>query len=336
MLSEQALGDWDFAPVHDFLRSTSLAERPPTQVSFGHHFSTDQYNSSSHLGDFGKIWQYLGQPLSVPSPTVHHPPGDESKAPVGEDFYIKALSDGLSKNKGVRWRDELEREGLANHSGAADFESLPSLADSQRNRARLRAELAQKELAKHQGPVDSTSARALTDSRTNRAIRRNKLRDQEQAKTKAWLSGSENESEKEVWTPERSQARKAVINGIVHGHPDKIESVVSNPPRQSGKSQLRGDAQPWPFLSLRILAPPTKPSVSEEETGYAAAAAEKKARLIAKLRESFIEERQYLNNIRLITNIADGDNSTDVGVHVFVDASNVRVFISNSTGWCLD
>ena len=326
MLSEQALGDWDFTPVHDFLRSTSLTERSSTHISFVDHSLADQRDTSSHLGDFGKIWEYLGQPLSVPPPTVRPSPSDKSRTQVEEDFHIKALSDGLIKNKGVRWRDELEGEDLVNRSGAVDFTNLPGLTDSRRNRACRRAEFEGKGLAKHKDPVDSASFLDLRDSRRNRARRRNELRDQEQMKANALLSGSENESERQVWKPERSQARKAVIDEIVHGARGQTDNIMATPPQQSGKFQLSGDAEPWPMLSLRMLVPPRHPSILEEETAYAAAA-EKKARLIAKLRERFVEERQYLGNIKLVTNIVDGDVSTESGVHVFVDASNVRAFI---------
>ena len=301
MLSEQSLGDWDFALVHDFLRLTSLAHRPSTQVFIADHASTDQYDTSAHLGDFGKIWEYLGQPLSVPPPTVSSSLSDEPRASVGEDFHLKVLSDGIIKNKEVRWRDELEGDDLAKHKDRVDFSSVPS----------------------------------LTDSRKIRAGRRNELGNPEQTKAKGLPSGNENESEIELWTPERSQARKAVINGIVHGAPDKVVTDVSTPQRQSGKSQLRGDAEPWPFVGLRVLAPPKKPFISEQDIAYAAAA-EKKTRLIAKLRESFVEERQYLNNIRLGTNIEDSGVSTGLGVHVFVDASNVRVFVRKPHSRCLN
>lgn len=287
MISEQALGDWDFAPVHDFLRSTSLAERQFTPIAFLDRSLANHYNTASHLGDFGKIWEYLGQPLSVPPPTVPFLPSIESDPSAKEDVKGKAALNGLTRGKGVRWTDEFEGGELANNYGFRNYTNN-NFKDSRRSRVRLR----------------------------------NKLNDLEENKPKALPSGSENESEKEAWTPERSQARQAVIKGIVYGTPKKTQNDAPSLLWPSGRPQLPGDAEPGLATSLRVLARPRKPSFSEEEITYAAAA-EKKTRLMAKLRDKFIEERWYLDNISFVAHTPHGDDSIDVGVHVFVDASNV-------------
>ena len=287
MISEQALGDWDFAPVHDFLRSTSLAERQFTPISFLDHPLGDHYNTASHLGDFGKIWEYLGQPLSIPSPTVQFPPSIESDAPLKEDVKSKAASNGLTRGKGVRWTDEVEGGELATNNTSRNHTSN-SLEDSKRISARLR----------------------------------DRLKALEEKKLKTLPSGSENESEKDAWTPERSKARQAVIQGIVYGTPKKTADGVPSLLWPSGKPQLPGDVESGLPTNLRVLARPRKLSFLEEKDIYAVAA-EKKTNLIAKLRDRFAEERLYLDNISFVTHTTHGDHSTGVGVHVFVDASNV-------------
>lgn len=288
MFSEQVIEDWNFAPVHDFLRSTSLAERPSIPVSFVDHSLADQHNAASHLGDFGKIWEYLGQPLSVSPPTVQLLPRDGTNAAIREDTETKAALYGFPKGKGVRWRDELEGGDLTNNSGSGNSPIIPLFKESRRQKAR----------------------------------RRNELNELGTNNQKALPSGSENESEDDVWTPERSQARKAVINRVVHDTPVKTENDVLSLLWPPGEPQLPLGIGTSPATSLRIFAQPQKPSILQEESAYAEAA-EKKARLMAKLRDKFIEEKQYLSNINLVLNTARGDVSKNVGVHVFVDASNV-------------
>ncbi len=288
MLSEQVAGDWNFAPVHDFLRSTSLAGRPSLPVSLVAHSQADQYDAASHLGDFGKIWEYLGQPLNVPPPTVQLLPYDATITTTREDIEPKAASYSFPKGKGVRWRDELEGAEPTNNDVYAHSEAIPLSKESRRKKAR----------------------------------RRNELNSLEKNNQKVLPSGSENESENDVWTPERSQARKAIIHRVLHDTLAKADHEASSLLRPLRGPQLPINLMTWPAASVRILAPPEKPSVSQEETAYAAAA-EKKVRLMAKLCDKFVEEKQYLNDIGLASNTASGDSRTDVGVHVFVDASNV-------------
>ena len=287
MFSEQAVADWGFVPVHDFLRSTSLTQRASTQVSFVDHPLADQYDTGSHLGDFGKIWEYLGQPLSVPPPTVRLL-ANEPTTPKRGDIEIKEALDGFTKGKGVRWRDELAGEDFTNKDGLGERMSILQFKDTEHQRARRRDEL-------------------------NKSKKNN---------PKLLAGGIENESKNEIRTSELSQARKAIINRILHGKPEKADSDAWNLLSLPGGPQLPVNKAAWPGANLRVLARPTKPPVSQEESTYAVAA-ERKARLVKKLHERFHDERQYLNNISLIKSAANGDLSTDIGVHVFIDASNV-------------
>lgn len=288
MLSEQVLEDWNFAPVHEFLRSTSLTERSSVAVSFVDHSLADQYNAASHLGDFGKIWEYLGQPLSVPAPTIQLLPRAETTAPNKEDIEINAASYDFPKGKEVKWRDEFEGGDLTNNDGFGNSTIVPLFKESRRQKARRRSELDELE-RNHQ---------------------------------KTLPSGSENESENNIWTAERSQARKAIIDRVVHNTPEKADKFASSLLLPSGGPQLPITIGTSLATSLRVLARTEKPSALPEESVYAEAA-EKKARLMAKLHDGFVKERQYLSNINFLSRATSGDDGTDIGVHVFVDASNV-------------
>jgi len=58
---------------------------------------------------------------------------------------------------------------------------------------------------------------------------------------------------------------------------------------------------------------------------YVALAAVKKQKLLSKLYDNFINERQYLKNVSLIQHDRSGVESMRDGIHVFVDVSNILI-----------
>lgn len=288
MLSEQVQEDWNFAPVHDFLRLTSLTERPSVAVSLVDHSLPDRYNTASHLGDFGRIWEHLGQPLSVPPPTIQLLPCNETTTRIKADIEIKATAYDIPKGKEVKWNDEHVGGDLTNDDGLGNSKIVPFSKASRRQKAHRRSELNELE-RNHQ---------------------------------KSLPSGSENESENDIWTAERSQARKAIIDRVIHNTPENADRFASTLLLPSGAPQLPVIIGTSLATSLRILARTEKPFALPEESVYAEAAG-KNERLMAKLHEAFVEERQYLRNINFLSRTTTGDDGANIGVHVFVDASNV-------------
>ncbi|KAK8206090.1 hypothetical protein IWZ01DRAFT_439850 [Phyllosticta capitalensis] len=110
---------WDFSNVYNLINSLSPAPdaskpaqqtTPPQQPLNDVDFGADKNDASSGLGDFNKLWQFLGTPGNAPPPafTTLTPPGSESETLVDTDRLAYA-SDGAayhSSSKGVKW--ELE------------------------------------------------------------------------------------------------------------------------------------------------------------------------------------------------------------------------------------
>ena len=304
MSPRSAEDDWDFTPAIDLIyclssnnESYSLTTPWTSGTSPEGHVAQstiDRLERGTQLGNFDKIWQYLGQPLNVPPPTVPTEPSAEFIDVFG------TTSDGAQSTiKGVRWRDELEGGDLADNDDINDTPDFSGLTKEQRKKARrkLRREAEAARVANGQNVA----------------------------------SGSENESEREVQSPPTRDtkrdtshpSRKDVIYHILHRTTPKAE------PRclRSGEPSTAGipiDLGPWPVAfpqvgekAIKILKPPTK-----EQRGYAAAAA-KKAELMVMLKERFQDEQYSLSEISSIKKVDTAEIGTAESIHVFVDASNV-------------
>ena len=293
--------DWDFGPVFDLIRSLSISggenarqnkTSSDTDSDLPEHATYTAIakihdQGKTQLGDFDKIWQYLGQPLDLPPPTIATGP-----LPDFIDVWDGHTANEQRTLKVVRWQDDVECANLADNDEGNSILDLSKLTKQQRKKAR------RKQRQEERG--------ALLAQPTNR---------------KFLPSGSEDDSAKEV-QEEKISDRSAVIYEFLHGTPPPIGT---GRPR-SGKlfrSQDPGDAGNLPALAsypakqvLQILQP-VKESALED-------AAAKKKKLMLMLNENFIDDRQYLSNLSFTQNVANSIDAAAEGIHVFVDASNVR------------
>lgn len=120
---------WDFSNVYNLINSLSPAPdaskpaqqtTPPQQPLNDVDFGADKNDASSGLGDFNKLWQFLGTPGNAPPPafTTLTPPGSESETLVDTDRLAYA-SDGAayhSSSKGVKWGVQEPIDDLADES----------------------------------------------------------------------------------------------------------------------------------------------------------------------------------------------------------------------------
>ncbi len=296
--------DWDFTPVIDLIYSLSSSNEyfsestswtsnasPEEQVAQN---TKDRDEQGTQLGNFDKIWQYLGQPLNVPPPTIPTEPSAE----VIE--ILKTTNDSaLLTLKGVRWRDELEGGDLADNDDIDDTPDFSGLTKEQRKKARRKLRR------------EAEAARVTNGQNV--------------------ASGSENESEKETQAPPTRDtkrdtshpSKKDVIYHILHKTIPKAE-----PGRlrlgEPSTARIPIDVGPWPVAfpqagaqAIQILKPPPK-----EQSTYAAAAA-KKARLMTMLNERFQDEQHSLSKISSTQQVDNAGIVTAESIHVFVDASNV-------------
>ena len=295
--------DWDFTPVIDLIYSLSSNNEycsettpwtsnasPEEQVAQN---TKDRDDQGTQLGNFDKIWQYLGQPLNVPPPTVPTEPSAE----VIE--ILKTTNDSaLLTLKGVRWRDELEGGDLADNDDIDDTPDFSGLTKEQRKKARrkLRREAEAARIANRQNAA----------------------------------SGSDNESGKEIQAPPTHDTKRDTIHP---SKKDIIYHILhrTNPKAEPGRLRFGEpftagipiDIGPWPVdfpqagaQAVRILKPP------REQSTYAAAAA-KKARLMTMLHERFQDEQLSLSKIFSTQQVDNAKIVTAESIHIFVDASNV-------------
>ena len=290
-------GDWDLTPVIDLIYSLSTGGEESDAQTPG--FLCSSYpertgiplvkeNSnvrSTQLGNFDKIWQYLGQPVDLFSSNGLSAPQDTS---------IKNLNshhdNRVSPLKEVKWRDELEGANLVHSHERQDTRDLSSLTKTERKKLRRR------ERRREQAKV-TEDGESLHGS-------------------------SADESGKEVpVTP--TPDRKAVIHEILHGKPPSPMPPSRLRSGKNCKSEAAKGRDAWPTASPEAARKDSQIFKPQRESAFAVAAA-KKAKLIAMLTETFIDERQYLSNISYIQYVGTNTKTPADGIHIFVDASNVR------------
>ena len=291
--------NWDFGPVFDLFHSLSISGGepahqktfssgtsldPPAQAAYTVAATADE--QETQLGDFDKIWQYLGQPLDLPAPAVTDGPLPSSI----DGWDIHAVSEQPTL-KVVRWQDDVECANLADNDEKNGVPDLSKLNKQQRKKARRKQRQEERE--------------ALGSQLINR---------------KALPSGSEDESGKDLQEP-RTPDRSSVIYQILHGTP----APIGTGRLRSGKLFRNPDPDDTGALPI-VASPSAKQVVQilkpvRESTLEVAAARKKK--LMSLLNEKFIDHRQYLSNLSFTTNITSSTEATTEGIHVFVDASNV-------------
>jgi hypothetical protein len=302
--ADDEIPSWDFGPAIDLLRTLSFSESrhgtstpfilpEPSTPSAPPLVLSQADDEELSLGNFSRIWEYLSSSRSSES---RH----EGKS-VDEDAERVA--------KEVRWRDEVSGADLEDNVDAEQGLSAASLRTKKRSERRARArDRAQRVAVGKSGPYEPGSESANV---------------------------TEIESAEESDTIRRSPDRRAVIQDIL---------------RRSGKNAVDPPSPPTspspPKRSLRVLRkewPVSNPFQWSASTGQAGSHAtrlrplgnlspeQRRSKLISRLAECYPSEAKYLKNKGLVHPEFTPLNTSDSGVHVFVDISNVRFhFLMNS------
>ena len=288
--------EWDFGPVFDLIRSLSISggdithqkkdssdtgSNPPGRTTCPPAPSVDD-QSQTQLGDFGQIWQYLGQPLHLPAPTITTTSSSDLI-----DVWDGQTASEPRTIKVVRWQDDVDCANLADNDENNGFTDLSKLTKQQRKKARRKQRQAE---------------RANLVARPTNGV--------------DLQSGSEDESVKDV-QEEKSLDRSAVIYQILHG----TAPPVGTGRLRSGKlfsDQDSKDAKTLPATAFSPVKQALQVLKPVGESALEIAAARKKS-LMSMLNEKFIDDRQYLSNLSFTQSFYAAE-----GVHVFIDASNVR------------
>ncbi|KAL9603703.1 MAG: hypothetical protein Q9219_001022 [cf. Caloplaca sp. 3 TL-2023] len=295
--------DWDFTPVSDLIFSLSGAPDPNTNEYSSPSpspekivtptFSPNQSPPKSDLGNFDKLWAFLGQPLDLPPPEVPSLPEDYVRADIDENAKLH-----LTINKGVRWRDDTEGGELADVEEAGDRSTLAGLTKQQRKKLRRK------------------ERKAARGERANSEV--------------LPTSSSGDESEIEFRDSKRPSDRRAVIHQILHGSIRTTEDGSPTPKGVTGRVTLPINLAAWPVAKPHTAG--TSPR-SRAHTGTQAAIvseAAKKERLMRKLKERFIDDRPLLDSLSMKTFTSTDNTGLKEGIHVFVDASNIMIGFHDS------
>ena len=302
MTSRDLEDAWDFTPVIDLNYSLSSSQEAHVANATSSSPSSEDLltpvsehgirDGGTELGNFDKIWEFLGQPHDIPPPIIPPlPDGTVDELATDVDGLALIIHE-LPTGKGVRWRDEDGETQLT--------DEVENLADS--------------------------GAPPLSKARKKKLKAKKKaspLKTRDDARLSVLTSSSEDET---LGTKDATsiQNRSSVIQKLIDGYTIKSRSVelstdlAATPSLDS--AQKRAATHRYPLRSTF-----KSPGVPSEDI------VSKKARLIAMLHDRFVGERPYLGNLGLPSFASVGVANPDIGLHVFIDASNVSN-IEDSSG----
>ena len=303
MHPKESDGDWDLTAVIDLIYTLSASkdERPDPYVLQSLYTSKpttpvrEDDDDKYQLGNFDRLWQFLGQPLEVPPPTFIPLRDSDKEACSEEDTNLEIVN-----GKGVRWRDEVKGADLEDNDEIGNTNDLVELSKAQRKKERRR--------------------KRQQERQTNSITR-----------PKTPPAPSDNESDIELAKLQQSNGRRDIFDRILHGTPvgqistGAIASLSSHQSRYPlrSKTTIRDDGLPIPKPAV---IPQWLGRQMHAEQDALAVAAANKVRLMSMIYTRFVDERQYLGSNGITSSFPYGTNG-DVfdGVHVFVDASNVSI-----------
>lgn len=311
MSSQNEEDPWDFTPVIDLNDSLSskwkaytrnITSSSPSSEDLPTPGSADGLcEGGAQLGNFDKIWEFLGQPHDILPPVVPPSPDDtlsllaESARDQEETLFE------LSFSKGVRWRDEDGETRLADELETLVVGSAPQLSKARKKKLRIKKKRAQ-------------------------------LLTQGEARSKLLVSDSEAETDNDAGDAPSLRNRSSVIHKFIHGttperkttdHSACSATKSERNGLESAKQELA--AHRYPLRSL-FKAPeaPSKSTFRPPQLSLGDIAS-RKNKLIATLHDRFVSERTYLNNLGVTSFTENTPVIPETGLHVFIDASNVRI-----------
>lgn len=289
---------WDFSPAIDLLKTLSVSQQgriPSPSLGLSERSLpadaplVPSQNTDEELS-LGNFSQ-VWEFLSVSCNGQSEPEKD-------------CLEDAEPLAKEVRWRDEVSGADLEDNVDAEQHVSAASVRTRKRAARRARArERGVKAVSKQTG-----SCRTGSDT------------------------DSDNDSDQELDRVRRSPDRRAVILDILR-RPRKNGVDSPSPPTSPSppKETLRGLKMEWPISDpFHWSASTSYPSSRRNQIlPLDNLSPERRAsKLIARLWESFPAEAKFLKKKGIIHPEFPSLNTTDSGIHVFIDISNVGLRVS--------
>lgn len=284
---------WDLNSAIDLLNSLALKNQNPTTAPIPipppAAGRLDQDDAAQSLGDFSALWDFLGRPHVADETQT----ADLIKFEVNDEPVAEVDFSQLSK--GVRWRDEVD---------GADLEDNVE-------------------------PTKATAAYLRNQKRAARRARAKERAEQLAAKQKPVSDTTDLESADELESLRRSPDRRAVIDGILGRSRPTFRENTSPPTSPSPpKAETRAPKRELPVSNPFIWAAPTVPSpfkrtVVTPRDGLSPRA--RKQALITELMHQHPDEKRYLKNVGLLEPAFTPLNVSSIGIHVFVDMSNISI-----------
>lgn len=286
---------WSFEPAIDLLRSAADGQaQSTTAVSPQEVEPVVPVSPKGGLGDFTDVWKHLGLIEDDFSAL-------KAEDAVGIQPSPSIESEATRLAKAVKWRDEQDGADLEDN---VEPQQISTANLRTRKRAARRARARDRELKALQGA--ETAAAAAGDTVTD------------------------NESGEELESLRRSPDRRSLIASII-GRPQPVEHVSPptspSPPKDSSMFRTPTKKE-WPVSSPflwtapGVPSPTTKPTITPID---GLTTRERKVRLISRLCQDFPQEQKYLKNAGLLEPAFSPLNTSPIGVHVFIDMSNISI-----------
>ncbi|MBV35067.1 MAG: hypothetical protein CMP47_06355 [Rickettsiales bacterium] len=292
MSDEEDTLSWDLDSAISLLKNLSLKSRDPSVAPQLLHPSSDgdksHENNNVSLGDFTSLWNFLGRPYTADEEQVSGLVKYEvNNEPVAE-------LDLNQPNKGVRWRDEVD---------GADLEDNVE-------------------------PVKVTAAYIRNKKRAERRARAKERVEKLAAQQKSTSDTTDLESGEELESLRRSPDRRAVIDDILGRTRPSLRD--SSPPTSPSppKAEIRTPKRDYPVSHPFLWTAPGVPSTSKRSAiapRDGRSSQERKRALISELARQFPEVKKYLKNSGLLEPAFTPLNVSNIGIHVFVDISNISI-----------
>lgn len=332
MSFQNAENVWDFTPVIDlnyslsFNREVESENESLSSPSWGHlptpTFDVGGDENRRELGNFDKIWDFLGLPPDVP-PLVTSPSADETLTDL-LDASIDSTDPilGLPASKYVKWRDEVGQAGIADK---VDIENA-----AVENVAQLKKALRSKLSAKKRGKkAKRREKKANVASRDDAAL--------------TLASSSENVSGLDAQNAPPLQARMSVIWNLLYGTTSRkdipmqeIGSATRSTSEGLGpakgsvtthrchlRSTFKTQEQAKQAKQAVVIGRYPLRSTHGSQESSLDDLSFKRNRLLARLTDRFVSEKLCISRLSLVSFAENVQLDSESGLHVFVDASNV-------------
>ena len=285
MPEEPSVSTWDFDSAINLLKSLSLAKYDAQPLSGDE--SAGEPDLTENGASLGDF-SNLWDYLGRPQEVA-----DDAYKQFLEEQEHDVLESDPAFSKAIRWRDE-DGADLEDNIEPAD-RTAASIRTEKRAARRARARERAEKLATKQAPISDT--------------------------------GTDAESGEELESLRRSPDRKAVIDDILgRKRPAAVEN--SPPTSPSPPKAQTAPKRSWPISQPFLWTAPGIPSPSHRvfiAPRDGLTSHQRKQALIFKLREKCPEENRFLKNKGLIIPEFTRLNSSNIGVHVFIDISNISI-----------